>query len=304
MVGSGDRVNFWSDIKVDDRRLKDAFLRCHALAVLKNGTENNFGFWVESNWVWNIPTRRPLIGWEEDQWQLFLTFLDCFKVHKNRRDSIAWSVNTNGLFSVGTFRRSLEDAFVDEDIIPKLLWKGICPPKANLFMWQLWKGKIMVRELLFKYGMTFLPNLECPLCNSCVESIDHLFLNCFWSSLLWRMCMEWWGVQCCLNNSVKLWLEEWSGLCPAFKHERAWNSLFCAIIWSIWESKNKRVFDNIEPNVLKVYDVVKFRVVWWLKYLGKGSSDAIQSLLINVKDFCIEPLAEEEKNHGLEASSR
>ncbi|KAK2662605.1 hypothetical protein Ddye_001179 [Dipteronia dyeriana] len=192
-------VNFWSEIKVDDRRLKDA-----------------------------LP-----------------------------RDTIVWSVNSDGLFTVGSFRRSLEDALVDVLLIPKLLWKGLCPPKVDVFMWQLRKGRIIVKELLIKF-------------------------------VLWRLYMNWWGVQCCLNNSVKLWLEEWSGLCPAFQHERAWNSLFCAIAWSIWESGNNSVFENIELDVVKVSEVVKFRVVWWFKNFGKGSTEAIQSLLINFKDFCID----------------
>ncbi|KAK2665800.1 hypothetical protein Ddye_004374 [Dipteronia dyeriana] len=114
-----------------------------------------------------------------------------------------------------------------------------------------------------------------------VESIDQQFLNYSWSSVLWRMCMDWWRVQCCLNSSVKKWLEKWSGQCPAFKHERAWNSLFYAIVWSIGESRNNYVFENIEPNVVKASEVVKFWVVWWFKHMGKGSTDAIQSLLIN-----------------------
>ncbi|KAK2662356.1 hypothetical protein Ddye_000930 [Dipteronia dyeriana] len=57
VIGNGEMVNFWSKIKVDDRRLKEAFLRCHVLAVVKNENIQNFGHWEGLNWVWRILTR-------------------------------------------------------------------------------------------------------------------------------------------------------------------------------------------------------------------------------------------------------
>ncbi|KAK4849560.1 hypothetical protein QYF36_026099 [Acer negundo] len=60
VVVRGDRANFWSDIKVDGRLLKEAFPRCFALAVNKFRTAHNFGSWsANKNWEWLIPTRRP-----------------------------------------------------------------------------------------------------------------------------------------------------------------------------------------------------------------------------------------------------
>ncbi|KAK2639361.1 hypothetical protein Ddye_027156 [Dipteronia dyeriana] len=275
--------------------LRDAFPRCYALAVLKEGTLSDFGHWKGLNWVWTIRTRPLLFGWEEDQWNMFSTFLVCLFVCNNCKDTIAWSANPNGLFTVGSFSRALEDASVKKYNIPQLLWKGFCPPKIDLFMWQLWRGKIVVRELLLKFGMINIPDKECPLCSSGVESLDHFFLKCSWSLLLWRSCMNWWGVQFCINNSVQQWMEAWCGLCPGFKHERSWNSLFCAIVWSIWEVRNKCIFENEEPNVVKATEVVKFRVVWWFKHLGKRSTDVIQLLLLNVKDCCVDSMITKKK---------
>ncbi|KAK2637917.1 hypothetical protein Ddye_025712 [Dipteronia dyeriana] len=40
--------------------------------------------------------------------------------------------------------------------------------------------------------------------------------------------------------------------------------------------------------MVKAADLVKFRIVWWFKNLGKGSKDSIQSLLLNFKHLFIE----------------
>ncbi|KAK3218927.1 hypothetical protein Dsin_012897 [Dipteronia sinensis] len=90
------------------------------------------------------------------------------------------------------------------------------------------------------------------------------------------------------NSKVNEWLEGWMGLCPAFKSERVWCSLFYAIVWTIWEARNHLVFEGKVPNVEHVADLVRFRIVWWFKHLGRGSQDLVQSLLLNIKDLCVE----------------
>ncbi|KAK3199587.1 hypothetical protein Dsin_023002, partial [Dipteronia sinensis] len=194
-----------------------------------------FGNWCGAKWVWNIVTRRPLFDWEKDQWRVFSTFLDCIPIRDNVPDALAWSLSSNGLFSVGSFRRELEDSTNGTNLVPKFLWKGICPSKIELFLWQMWKGKVFVKEVLYRCGMGHISNMECPLCGKDGESIDHLFLQCSWLKALWQTCLCWWEVCYCVNLSIKDWLEGWLGLCPAKNQERVWCSMFYAIIWTIWE---------------------------------------------------------------------
>ena len=49
--------------------------------------------------------------------------------------------------------------------------------------------------------------------------------------------------------------------------------------------------------VSQIVDTISFRVVWWFKHFGKGSSDSITSLLLNISERCIDPiLVKEVKN--------
>ncbi|KAK3231064.1 hypothetical protein Dsin_002945 [Dipteronia sinensis] len=52
-----------------------------------------------------------------------------------------------GQFTVGFFRRAIEEDNVDDSEEAKHIWHGICPPKVELFMWQLSKNRVMVKEV-------------------------------------------------------------------------------------------------------------------------------------------------------------
>ena len=40
------------------------------------------------------------------------------------------------------------------------------------------RGRLLVREVMVKFGMVNLANLDCPMCGAATESINHLFLTC------------------------------------------------------------------------------------------------------------------------------
>ncbi|KAK2648873.1 hypothetical protein Ddye_016362 [Dipteronia dyeriana] len=150
------------------------------------------------------------------------------------------------------------------------------------------EGRILVRNVLNGFGMSHLNCLDCPLCGTESESIDHLFLHCGWSWNLWMSAMGWWDVVSCCNYSVSAWMEGWEGLCPSKSSKRAWNLLFCAVVWTICEVCNKGVFDGKMGNLSLALDSVKFRVGWWFKNFGSGCFKDITILLLDTEGRCID----------------
>ena len=90
----------------------------------------------------------------------------------------------------------------------------------------------------------------------------------------------------CVNNSLSEWAVGWFGLCPKARQGRAWNSLFFAIVWTIWESRNHLVFSNSDKGIVQAVDIIKFRVAWWFKHHGEGSSDSITVILQDIAGRC------------------
>ena len=151
-----------------------------------------------------------MFNWELDLWRCFLLSLDCISVRRDFEDTLAWTFNSDGMFTVASFCRCLEDEGRVGEPNSKLLWLGFSPPKVEVFFWLLSNGRILVRGVLNSFHYPNLPSLECPLCKADFESVDHLFLECRWSWNLWTGCMSWWGVYSCANRLLKDWFEGWA----------------------------------------------------------------------------------------------
>ncbi|KAK3222042.1 hypothetical protein Dsin_009067 [Dipteronia sinensis] len=251
LVGNGDRIKFLTDLYWDSKPLNQAFARIYALSQAKDGRMKEVGMWNDSKWVWNFSLRRPLFDWEIDVWKEFLSSLDSLNVRRLIPDVIAWSMNPNGIFLVGSFRRCLDQE--KASIIPIFdpIWRGYCPPKVELFLWQLIRGRVMVKEV-------------------------------------WKAAMVWWEVEFCASRTINDWFLGWSSLNPLQCIARAWQILFLAVVWSLWEARNSRIFKNSEVLIHQVVDMVRFRLVWWFKHYCKGSKDQVSLMFLNVKDCCVD----------------
>ncbi|KAK2653362.1 hypothetical protein Ddye_013218 [Dipteronia dyeriana] len=163
--------------------------------VIGNGDKIQFWQKVDMRWVWDIQLRRPLFNWELDQWNYLKMCLESIKLRIGIPDALAWSHCPNGLFSVKSFRKCLEDSIVrNTDMLCEFPWQGICPLKIEIFAWQLLKGRILVKEVLFSFGLQQVVCTDCPLCGGGGESIDHLILHCVRVNEIWRIFMGWWGL--------------------------------------------------------------------------------------------------------------
>ncbi|KAK3188251.1 hypothetical protein Dsin_027812 [Dipteronia sinensis] len=107
-------------------------------------------------------------------------------------------------------------------------------------------------------------------------------------SKLWKVCMEWWDVSCCSSKTILEWFEGWLGLCPSVKSERAWLSLLSAVVWTVWEVRNQKVFEDRTPSLTMAQDLVRFRVAWWFKVLGNNVTESVSMLMLNLNHCCVE----------------
>ncbi|KAK3195718.1 hypothetical protein Dsin_027028 [Dipteronia sinensis] len=144
----------------------------------------------------------------------------------------------------------------------------------------------MVKEVMYMFGFDPV-GLKCVLCNLHDETIDHLFLHRDWSWKVWKAAMGWWEVEFCASRTINDWFLGWSSLNPLQCTARAWQILFSAVVWSLWEARNNRIFKNSKVLIHQVVDMVRFMLVWWFKHCGKWSKDQVSLMLLNVKDRCV-----------------
>ncbi|KAK2648318.1 hypothetical protein Ddye_015807 [Dipteronia dyeriana] len=248
-----------------------------------------------SGWL-SVQLRRQPFGWELSQWNCFLLALKSILIRRGIPDALAWTFCPDGIFSVKSFRKCLEEkgGLVISASCP-MLWLGFVPPKIEIFFWQLLKGRILVREVLKNFGYPLLASTECPLLERETESMNHLFLQCTWSWKLWPEAMGWWGISSYSNNDLHGWIEGWPGLYVSKASQRTWFVLYFAVCWTIWENQNAVVFDGKEASFSMAIDSVKFRLALWFKNCGAGSNEDLTILLLDVKRWCVDKIRSKSK---------
>ncbi|KAK2636400.1 hypothetical protein Ddye_031192 [Dipteronia dyeriana] len=83
-------------------------------------------------------------------------------------------------------------------------------------------------------------------------------------------------------------VEELDWFDPKEESERVWETLFFTVVWTIWKCKNQVVFNSMSVSLDQAEDTVKFRVVWWFKHHAKGFNESISTMLLNIKELCID----------------
>ncbi|KAK2654085.1 hypothetical protein Ddye_013941 [Dipteronia dyeriana] len=180
-VGNGSRAQFWNDRWIREMPLKRAFPRIFALASKKEGTMSEFGRLDTDEWIWDVPPRRRIFGWETKQWNRFEGCIERQKIRNCVSDTLAWIFCPNGIFSVSSARRCLEQVDCNDMGEFFLSTQCICPPKVDVFVWQMLKGRTMVRDVLKRFGLTVTGSSLCPFCNNNYETSNHIFLLYGWS---------------------------------------------------------------------------------------------------------------------------
>ncbi|KAK3231414.1 hypothetical protein Dsin_003295 [Dipteronia sinensis] len=208
VIGNENKSLFWDIDTRESGKLRSACPRIYALAISKQGVISDFGKWIGSQWIWEVPLRRPLFDWKKEQWSVFLSCLDNIIIRNFVPDILAWVNMLDGKFSVGSFRKSMEDGSMTNVGEHKLLWQEVSPPKVEILVWQLLRGRVMVRKVLQRCGPNPLAFILCPLCDHEEEGVNHIFLHCGWSWKLWTQCMAWWDVCQILGGLVVQALRE------------------------------------------------------------------------------------------------
>lgn len=107
-----------------------------------------------------------------------------------------WSPHLSEIFSVKSFCFKLPiinySSYGYAAI--KGIWRGLVPPRIEVFVWMALLGKINTREKLGHMGVIPPDETHCPLCLWCVESCTHLFLHKDFSWQVWFQWLHLWGL--------------------------------------------------------------------------------------------------------------
>nr|GEX82242.1 RNA-directed DNA polymerase, eukaryota [Tanacetum cinerariifolium] len=200
-IGIGEDILFWKDSWHSDLPLMNLFPRVLALEIVKDATVA--GKFSDSSFSTTF-RRCPRGGVEQYQFDSMCSNLDEV-ILSHSRDKWAWSLDPAEEFSV----KSARD-FIDDLMLPKectaTRWIKCIPLKINIFAWRVYLDKLPTRVNISLRGID-IPNIMCPICNSSLESTNHLFFSCKLAKDLLKKVTRWWELEYVDIHSYGDWLE-------------------------------------------------------------------------------------------------
>ena len=213
VIGNGKSTCFWEDTWIGDKSLRVQFSRLYSMSLQQRTTIDECGIWDGALWLWNLQWRREFFQWELQLVVALQNLLDQVTIVEDLQDRVWWSYHSSGCFSVKAFHHKYHDAqmhILQYDTSVSKVWHGLCPPKAELLVWLRLLGRINTKDRLQRLSVLQNNDLRCVLCNSCDETIAHLFFTCEYTWRVWSFCCNWWGVTWVQSVCPRMNFESWS----------------------------------------------------------------------------------------------
>ena len=241
--------------------LKEKYPRLYLLSEQKYMVIEECGLWDGYTWHWNLLLWRELYEWETGQAHELLEVLQQAHLNKDNVDSRNWAFDNTGVFST----KSFTDTVTKNQVLAARVWCKVAPIKVELLVWFLVLGKLNAKDRLVSLNIIDSRESKCILCNEHDENIDHLFFLCEYARMLWCDCLSKWRISWVMPTEPKSAFESWIEVKVGKSLKRDWCVCFFAICWSIWEARNRAIFEKQNFQIDKCLQVMRYRCQLWSK---------------------------------------
>uniref|UniRef100_A0A803MVI4 Uncharacterized protein n=1 Tax=Chenopodium quinoa TaxID=63459 RepID=A0A803MVI4_CHEQI len=157
-------------------------------------------------------------------------------------DSLFWSGTSDGSYTVKTgYWLGMSDNgginTLGNQKAWKVVWNVDGPPKLKHFLWRICTKTIPVNAELFRRHIKDSPC--CQFCPTQSESINHALFECCHAKLVWESGPLWDVIRERSDECFSISLPD-----LADQLSKQDMSLLVALAWSVWTSRNKRIFEN------------------------------------------------------------
>lgn len=180
---------------------------------------------------------------------------------ENTSDRTIWTSEPLGVFSCKSFRRRLITA-APSNTTWKLIWAINMSFQIKTFMWILMRGRLLVRDKIFKLNLISTQLNICPFCSHFEEDI---FIHCQKTSLIWHKMVSFWDVSLVCPRSIFEFFEYWYYTNLLSRSILAWCVVFYAMAWSIWNVKNCIVFHQKIFDEYASIELFRYHYTWWVR---------------------------------------
>jgi hypothetical protein len=251
IVGNGMDTRFWEDTWLGDKPLSQQYPSLYSIVQRKHGSVAN----VLSHIPLNISFRRTLSANRLTLWLQLVQRLMYVNLNEEK-DNFIWGLTNLGQYTVKSLYLNLIND--DTKYLKKYIWKMKVPLKIKIFMWFLHRKEILTKDNLIRRN--WIGRESCCFCDE-KESIQHLFFDCLFAKVIWRLIHMTFGLSPPrnINNLFGNWLK---GI-P--KKELIQIRVgVCAVIWTMWNIRNDFIFNKPKKSsFLQVIPMVTHWICTW-----------------------------------------
>ncbi|GKC69550.1 RNA-directed DNA polymerase, eukaryota, reverse transcriptase zinc-binding domain protein [Tanacetum coccineum] len=264
-IGDGVSTLFWDERWYDGGVLKHLFPRVYALESCKNATVsmklNDPSFDTSFR-------RRARGGIEESQLNSLLQIVQSINLVQCA-DRFRWTLESDGEFSVASVRRVI-DQQTFQDLNGKTRWVTCVPIKVNINAWKIKIDALPTRFNLSRRGMD-IESIICPVCNTGVETTQHLFFKCSVIRQIVTKILSWWNVEYVEVNTYEEWALWLDSIRMQSNLKQIFEGVFYGLWWSMWRFRNKLLFEKKSPTKATIFDDLVSVLFYWCNFRCKAA---------------------------------
>ncbi|KAI8571379.1 hypothetical protein RHMOL_Rhmol01G0115400 [Rhododendron molle] len=153
----------------------------------------------------------------------------------NVEDSVSWIPHPSDIFIVRSAWNAIRKRY---PIQPwqKIIWSGNAVPRWSFILWLVVLQRLSTKDRLNSWGLHL--DGTCSLCNSAVETHQHLFFECSFSTVVWQHLVNKNMVLDMPSHLVEVL--DWYGVQVKGKSLRCMSltSSLAATIYGLWRERN------------------------------------------------------------------
>jgi hypothetical protein len=150
----------------------------------------------------------------------------------------------------------------EEKPVFRHIWCSPAPSKVVVFSWQLLHYRLPTRSnLAHRHCLPLDISQACVMSNGYIETVNHLFLHCKVSSVIWYAVFKWLCLVLIMPPNMFIHFYCFRGTTVGVQRRKGYLIIWHAIVWAIWKARNNIIFNNGAMDVKDVVEEIK--VISW-----------------------------------------
>ncbi|XP_071713063.1 uncharacterized protein [Rutidosis leptorrhynchoides] len=236
------------------------------------------------NWCWS----RPPSGRATNDLMELNNIISSVTL-SDRQDSWKYSLDPTGIFTTKSLTILINSLKLGSNALSLSIPRNkLIPQKVYIFIWRAIQYKIPVRFEIDKRGID-LDSTLCPLCESDIETTEHILCSCPKTALIWNLVLDWWAQDVSLISNLNDAIINKQPFALNNFGSSLWQATKWITCYIIWKHRNQKVFSKKTWSPGSILSEIQTQSYCWIsKRSSKKKLIEWHQWLINPSFFVVD----------------